>query len=134
MNAARGKSLALTPEEREQIAKLREDMASVKVQLGDLISKVQGQGWTLYGTQGNGGLNADVHSILVRFATFVETVTDALDRQAVLMVGKDGDMGMVADMSAVKSSLKFWRGVAVALGGLALGLGGDLLRRAIIGS
>lgn len=99
-------SLALTQSEREEVTRLREQVAHLEAQCRTLGRKVDGYGRTLYGTEGNGGLNNDVQGVINTLASHMEREGSAIDRQGVILVGVNGDKGVLSDVRDMQGSMK----------------------------
>lgn len=115
--------MTLTPREREELTRLREQMAQVLVEYASISRKVDGHGRTLYGTQGNGGLNADVQGVISTVASHMQREGKAIEQQGILLVGDHGDAGMLKDVRTLIDALHryerirkaFWALVAAFL-------------------
>lgn len=109
----------------------RERLATIEADYRNLLRRVDGHHATLYGTQGGGGLNGDVQMLAAEFRHHVQEEASSSDRMATVIVGEDGQGGLVADVRALKDERDRWKWWARALGGLLLVALGDAVRRLV---
>ncbi len=112
------------------MASIVERIARLEADCRNLTTKVEGQGRTLYGVEGNGGLQADVRAVTVSHANFTKATASALGRLEKFLVGDDGTGGILADVAAIKRRDAFQRRLLWILGGAA---GTELIALVVLG-
>lgn len=102
--------MSLTRGEREELNKLRDEMAGVRegyAKLWAMFSawqhRLDGHHKTLYGTEGNGGVNNEVLTLTNKLASHMEREGKAIADQGLMLVGADGKSGMAEDVRQLKA-------------------------------
>lgn len=83
----------------------KERLATAEAELRDLRRRVDGHAGTLFGTHGNGGVNAEVQTVSLELSHHIKDEAKVADQTATLLVGEDGKGGLVADQSKDRKDL-----------------------------
>lgn len=110
---------------------LGERVAAIEADHRNLSRRVDGHGGSLFGTQGNGGLNGEVQKVTTELRHHIQEEAKAEDRTATILVGEDGHGGIVGAQATLRRDVdKLLMYSKAALFVLSVILG-DLLRRLV---
>lgn len=98
---------------------LVERIAALEAHDRDQDRRLDGHHKTLFGAEGNGGQVADVKAVTVSHANLAKATEGFTERVETILVGEDGDAGLVGDVSAMKRRQALVAKLAWLLGGVA---------------
>ena len=101
---------------------LPERVARLEAECKNLERRVSGHGGSLFGTHGNGGIQNDINAMRAEMSKFIRDSTATMDRFEMLLVGDQGDGGLVKDVSDLKALVRRVSWLAKALGAAVIAL------------
>jgi hypothetical protein len=104
------------------VTPIPERVASLEADFRNLERRVSSHGGSLFGMQGNGGIQNDVNAMRTELARFIRDATASMDRFEMLLVGERGGGGLVKDVSDLKALVRRVSWLAKALGAAVLAL------------